>query len=669
MLSGEGERPTPGELRAVVMRISVPGDGDLPGMFNPRLYLAGRGLRWKSTILQSLPAPGSGPIEKVYRCFLSPVRENILRKLDAILPATEASLASAVLLGEKDCSSRASGEPFSDLGLAHLFAVSGLHVGILLGLFLLPGKLVGISPWQKSGFLIFILPIYALLTGLPGSVIRASGLAFLATSGKPLGRGGVPLHFLGLLFWSTTLWRPDQVLDTGVRLSYAAAAGILVFTSQAKDLKIPNTGLRGFLLGGLLISLAAQWSTLPFAASSFGRISLLSPLANLMAVPLFGFAVWLTVMGLASDFLPFGPGPSLTALGWFLFRGLAGLVRFTENHTGGWNFGLPDPGPGTVLAWGLGSVFILFALQQSRRGIWGLGKMAFFVFLTGSCVLVQFSSFRFGPWKSASPEVWQFAVGQGDCSVVKFPDGWSAMIDAAGRFGFSGSDLSGPMSLSILPWLRRHNLGDPDVVLLTHGHLDHTGGALVLKREAEVGNWYVSGKAHLALLPDTNQVNLHLPNPGEVLHRWEDWSLKILYPSKVIPGHFHENDHSLVVALSKSGKTQFLWSGDLEKAGEALLLQGSGPGGPTRVWKAGHHGSNTSGSQAFLDAIHPELVLISCGVGNSYHHPNHGLYIVRGDTIPVVRTDLDGSIQLKWSPKGEIHWKSRVGQGVLPALP
>ena len=108
---------------------------------------------------------------------------------------------------------------------------------------------------------------------------------------------------------------------------------------------------------------------------------------------------------------------------------------------------------------------------------------------------------------------------------------------------------------------------------------------------------------------------------------------------------------------------------DLEQGGESLLLQNGGPGGKTRVWKAGHHGSNTSGSQPFLDVIDPELILISCGVGNGYRHPSHGFYVVEGDTIPVVRTDLEGSIHLKFAENGEIHWKSQDREGHLAPLP
>ncbi len=669
LVSGKGEPPLPGEIRPVALEISFPTQGDLPGMFDYRLFLAGRGIKYTGKILDDNQVPAKGVITWSYKNILEPVRSSILEQLRVLFPPPEAALVSAVLLGAKDDASRAASGPFADLGLAHLFAVSGLHVGILLGLFLIPLKLLGVSAWHKWFSLLLILPFYALLTGLPGSVIRAAGLALLATASIPFGRVGQPLHFLGLLFWVTTIWRPDQVLDIGVRLSYCAAAGILAFTTLSRTINYPRNGWRGFLLGGIFISLAAQWFTLPIAAASFGRISLVSPLANLLAVPTFGVGVWLVVLALASSFFPVPIGEVLATWAWLLFRGLAGLVKFAGMQTGGWNLGLPVPTPLLVLIWIISTSFILFQLKKLALGQRGAIKTVLLIAGTGLFLLGLFSHPVRNTFHPSGPQVWQFNVGQGDCSLVRFPDGYSAMIDTGGRFGFSGKNKAGPLSRKVLPWLKRYGQGNFDAVLLTHDHLDHTGGSASLRLDSEVGQWCVAGEALESLLPDTTGLKIQHPLNGEILHQWKDWSLQVFYPLVDLPPGLQENDHSLVVALRRNGENQYLWSGDLEKAGEALILGGLGIGGKTRVWKAGHHGSNTSGSQPFLDTIRPELILISCGVGNTYHHPSHGPYMVSSDTIPVVRTDLEGSIQLRFEDSGDIFWKTAFRSGHLPAAP
>ncbi len=662
---GQGPPPLPGSLLGATLKITIPAEGDLSGMFDYRQFLAGRAIQWRGKIFDYKLSPAQFSIFNIFNQILSPFRDLISHALKKLLPPKEASLATAVLLGAKDKSSRASGEPFSDLGLAHLFAVSGLHVGVLLGLFLLPAKILGISPWHKWIFLWLILPPYALLTGLPGSVVRAAGLALLATSTMPFGRMGRSLHLLGFLFWITTIWQPDQVLDTGVRLSYVAAGGILSFNSLAKNIQYPRQGVFGFILSGIFISLSAQWFTLPLAASSFGRLSLLSPLANLIAVPVFGLAVWLIVLALALAGIPIGLGCSLGALAWILLRALEGLVAHTEVTTGGFNLGLPVPNPGLILCWIAATVVALcflnkLALGEVRR------RIALTAMVLGAIfVLVLFSYHERLPDGTSGPEVWQFDVGQGDGSLVRFPDGFIAVIDNGGRYGFSGENINGPWSRSILPWLKRNHLENPDVVILSHGHLDHTGGSAIMLKDIQVKRWLVAGRAYLSLLPESAKTRVEFPIRGEIVHQWGEWSLEIKYPLQNTPSEFHENDYSIVVVLQKNGRTQYLWSGDLEEKGEKLLLLAGGAGGKTRIWKAGHHGSNTSGSQPFLNSIDPDLIIISCGVGNGYRHPSHGYYIVQGDTVPVVRTDLEGSVRIEFSLDGQVSWSSRERSGIL----
>ena len=134
----------------------------------------------------------------------------------------------------------------------------------------------------------------------------------------------------------------------------------------------------------------------------------------------------------------------------------------------------------------------------------------------------------------------------------------------------------------------------------------------------------------------------------------------MVFPPGPLPDDWGENDRSLVVVLRRAGHDVAVWNGDLELEGERLMLVSGNAPRDVQVWKAGHHGSNTSGSRELMDRFDPSIILVSCGVGNRYGHPSHGPYVVGGDTVEIARTDLQGTIFLEWDRDGDLTWRTMV---------
>ncbi len=661
LVRGRGQPPVLWENVAGELQAWFPASATTWGGFDANRYLAGRGLLWEGKLSGDVQAPRHDVLYAIASTFLAPFRAYLLERLSQGLPRREATVAAAVLLGQRDTAGKVLRQPFTQLGLAHLFAVSGLHVGIILAIVLLVLRPVAPGPIARILGVFLFLVVYVLLTGMPSSVLRAAGLALLLTIAPAVGRRYDTLHALGVLFWVSCQLTPWCVMDTGTRLSYLAVAGIVILHRLAGPLLPSRPAVLRWFMAGLLVTIGAQWFTLPEIAASFGWIHPLAPLANLVAVPLFTLAVWLVVCGLACGPLLSAVADSLLAMGWLTLRLLeAGAAWLAANLPPG--MGVPPFGPWRLsmfLGFSGALVVWLRAVAQSRvagrhRGRWPIRSAGIFLVVGLVCLLPAGRVLAPGLVTAV-----QFDVGQGDCALLCLPDGWTVLIDTG--VAWSGGSA---WERSVWPWLRRQGLHRLDAVVLTHGHDDHDGAATAVANELEIGRWWIGGAAQPAARGEV----VERPWQGDLLHSCGVWQLICLYPPAELAEELAENDRSLVLALLHGEEIIVLWSGDLELAGEAIMLAHPLPiaHNSTVVWKAGHHGSATSGGRALLDWVKPALVVVSCGVANHHGHPSHGPYVVRNDSVPMLRTDLDGSVLLQWDHHAALTWRTARGRhGVI----
>jgi len=627
MVWGSGDPPEPGGLLSARVRGSPPTERTVPEGFSPRRFLASRSLDWNLFCEPDSTLPvAADHLGKLTGSTLGKVRPSCLAAVNRVFPPREAAVVAAVLLGEKPTGHDPLRDGFTRLGLAHLFAVSGLHVGIIAVMAGLLVRVMRLGPTPGVVVVTAVIWTYTAMTGAAPSTVRAATMATILLGSRHAGGRVDPFHTLALVYWGLQCWNPAAVTDPGVRLSFGAVAGILVASRGWDLLAGCLPGIR-LVLASFLVSLGAQTGTAIEVARSFGFLAPWAPLINIVAVPVFGGAVWLAVAGVILaplDWLSAGPA----TLSWLAFRSLEAVTALLDPWIG------PPP---AVASYGFGRLSLACAaivvwLCVRHRGA-RLGAALLLIVLPW-CVTPGVKAMR----------AIQFDVGQGDCAALIFPDRRCVLIDTGESWRNGGS----PLARSVVPWLRSQGVRELWGVVLSHSHADHVGAADQLAMEFPVRHWWLGG---LCEAPEgIGSALIDRPSVGDTLLVCGDWALVSLGPEVEAE---HENDRSLAVALFREGRPAGLWPGDLEQEGERSLLSVvAAGGGGWDILKAGHHGSRTSSIPEFLDWCRPGVILISCGVENRHRHPSHGSFSSVGRLRPVRRTDLEGSLEVVWEGDG-----------------
>ena len=239
-------------------------------------------------------------------------------------------------------------------------------------------------------------------------------------------------------------------------------------------------------------------------------------------------------------------------------------------------------------------------------------------------------------------------VGQGDSILVILPNTKTLLIDGGERQG----------SGKVLSTLQEHGLSYIDVIVATHPHADHIGGLIDVINTVNVGQVMDSGQVHTTQTFEdllnaiyNKQIPLSSVSEGESINLDPTVKIDVLNPPASIPdGANNEaefNDNSVVLKITY-GNFSTLLTGDMEERNEARLVFKNATILDADVLKAGHHGSRTSSSLDFLNAVTPEVVIVSLGTGNSYGHPHQEALdrISASGAQLLLRTDIDGTITL-----------------------
>jgi competence protein ComEC len=578
---------------------------------------------------------------------LDGLRETLAEPLRRLIPEPEGGIVRGIVLGERAGVDADLASAFARSGTSHLLAISGFNMTLVATAvaLLARGRL---RPAITAAITVACVLAYSILVGLAPSVARAAVMAVVASLGLAFGRRPATDNALALAVATMVGIDASAIGDVGFLLSATATGGLLYLGD-------PISRRLGFLpvaiRQGLATTLAATLPTIPIIAAVFGRVSLVSPLANLLAVPLFPplMLAGAASAALGTVSLEVAQLPALVAYALaFLLR----LVVETSASLPLASLAVPDgllAGIGYGVAVGLALFFgpavgarLIRAVRarvrvprtpsvrlSPRRGL----ALSVSVAL-GVIVLVAGTTALLWP-PPPGIRVRALDVGQGDAYLVEF-DGRTLLIDG----GPDPSRLLAELGASLPPWTRRI-----DLVALTHAHADHADGLIGVLERYEVG---------LAIEP----VGL---NPGPVATAWNDRIHRAHVPRRAVtagmrirvgdatlailaPNADPRVDVPSLVLRFERGPFSMLFMGDATEQAQADLLL-SPKSLAARVYVPPHHGAASAYAVRLVDAIRPSAAVISVGAQNRYGHPTAETLAALG-RVPTYRTDRDGTVEL-----------------------
>ncbi len=605
--------------------------------------------------------------------MLEKSRKPIRQFIRANLGPEEAALFQALILGERQDIDHSLREPFSQTGLGHILAVSGLHIGLVAwaAFFLIKWilmrsyRLTLAFDIRKLAALLACIPVvfYACLAGLQVSTQRAMIMALVFFASVILDREKdiwSTLAFAALIVLSLD---PEALFSISFQLSFGAVLGILWLTSplvrhmrgpvgDQGGIKRPAVLLGRHFLGLAAICLAAQVFLLPITVFYFHRVSPVALFANLMVIPLLG--LWIIPAGLFSALiLPLSPDLArvILQLGAAGLQGMMHIIRFWS-HFPFASFWMVTPNFPEILLF----YAILFCIFSIRRWAWTRKTLVVLcgLFILDAAYWTYQVEFR------QDLRVTFLDVGQGSSALVQFPGGKRMVIDGGG-FPGSGFDVGRNV---VAPFLWYSKIRSVDYLVLSHPQADHMNGLVFITKAFHPKEFWYNGDAgegaafgELMAALYVQKTRFCLPRDLTGGRNIGGDEVCLLFPqtapadsSKMeIPSSL--NDRSMVLKVTDR-ETAFLFTGDIEQRAEQVLMEEKGRFLRSRIMLSPHHGSRTSSSKGFLERVSPRICIISCGENNRFGFPHRTtLNKLMALGCRVLRTDREGAIQVRASER------------------
>jgi competence protein ComEC len=624
------------------------------------------------------------------------IRDRIAQFMDATLRYPQNAEMRALIIGDRGGIDQNLRQSFALTGMAHLLVISGLHLGFVaaaaffvtrLAIAFLPG-LMALGYANKLGACAAAIAVsaYASIAGGHVSTIRALVMVQAYALAILIDRPRELLASLALAALVVCFAFPGSTADIGFQLSFASVLVILLGMRRfnawwrwhyANPLSArterPRFGPGAeWICGYLTVSFWAMLGTAPLTAFHFNQFSLVGLVANAVVVPVMGFgAVVCGLLAAATSFIcrPLAAETLLVAAK--LASVGTSLAQWFERWPLAWTRTFTPTPLEVAIAYGVIFLWLTAPLSGARvlrlmqeRGLarddgagspersgydaaWVHRWRAAAAAVLTAALIIDAGWWIYERYLNPDLRITFLSVGEGDAAVVRFPGAQVMLIDGGGAF----RGTFDPGERIVAAYLWAHKIMRVNYVALSHPDRDHFGGLTFIFRNFAPSQFWTAG----ASSDDASYRELLDAVKASHARQWlcdsaapplllAGVSLQCLGPLHSLAELKHNNS-SMILRIAY-GRESFLFTGDVEAKGERELIA-SGADLHATILKVPHHGSHTSSSAAFIEAVHPQLAVISLGHLNQFHFPAPEV-IARytDDGIRVLRTDEDGAVSV-----------------------